>query len=135
MMEHVQNTISFHGRHVEAPGDQREPGKYSCPMHPEIRQKHPGSCPKCGMALELVIPAPTAVKTEYVCPMHPQISRSGPGNCPICGMALERRVTSLQEEESPERADMTRRFWISVMFTVPLLFLAMSGIIPGQPVE
>ena len=46
---------------------------YACPMHPEIRQNHPGSCPKCGMALEPVAPISPASKTEYVCPMHPQI--------------------------------------------------------------
>ncbi len=87
---------------------------YTCPMHPEIRQDHPGSCPKCGMALEPVAPIQPVSKTEYVCPMHPQIVRSEPGNCPICGMTLEPRVVSSGEEASPELADMTRRFWISV---------------------
>ncbi len=112
----------------EAPG-------YTCPMHPEVRQNHPGSCPKCGMALEPVAPAPTAAKTEYVCPMHPEIVRSEPGNCPICGMTLEPRVASAEEGESAELADMTRRFWVSVALALPLLFLAMSEIIPGQPVQ
>jgi P-type Cu+ transporter len=64
---------------------------YTCPMHPEIRQNHPESCPKCGMALESVAPAQPLSKTEDVCPMHPQIVRSEPCNCPICGMTLERR--------------------------------------------
>src|SRR6516164_9064112 len=103
-------------------------------MHPEVRQNHPDSCPKCGMALEPLVPAPTA-NTEYVCPMHPQIVRSESGSCPICGMTLEPRVVSTEEPESAEVADMTRRFWVSVALAVPLLFLAMSEMIPGQPVQ
>ena len=104
-------------------------------MHPEIRQDHPGSCPKCGMALEPVAPIQPVSKTEYVCPMHPQIVRSEPGNCPICGMTLEPRVVSAGEEASPELADMTRRFWISVALTIPLILIEMSDMIPGQPLQ
>ena len=106
---------------------------YTCPMHPEIRQDHPGSCPKCGMALESLAPIQPVSKTEYVCPMHPQIVRSEPGNCPICGMTLEPRVVSAGDEASPELADMTRRFWISVALTLPLIVIEMSDMIPGQP--
>jgi len=108
---------------------------YTCPMHPEIRQEHPGSCPKCGMALEPVAPIQPVSKTEYVCPMHPQIVRSEPGNCPICGMTLEPRVVSAGDEASPELADMTRRFWISVALTVPLVVIEMSDMIPGHPMQ
>jgi Cu+-exporting ATPase len=106
---------------------------YTCPMHPEIRQDHPGSCPKCGMALESLAPIQPVSKTEYVCPMHPQIVRSEPGNCPICGMTLEPRVVSAGDEASPELADMTRRFWISVALALPLIVIEMSDMIPGQP--
>ena len=49
----------------------RKDGEYTCPMHPEVREKNPGACPKCGMALEPLVPAIQAAKTEYVCPMHP----------------------------------------------------------------
>jgi Cu+-exporting ATPase len=105
---------------------------YTCPMHPEVRQDHPGSCPKCGMALEPVAPIQSVSKTEYVCPMHPQIVRSEPGNCPICGMTLEPRVVSAGDEPSPELADMTRRFWISVALTVPLMLIEMSGMMAGR---
>ena len=108
---------------------------YTCPMHPEIRQTHQGSCPKCGMALEPVAPTQPVSKTEYVCPMHPQIVRSEPGNCPICGMTLEPRIANGGAEVSPELAEMTRRFWISVALTVPLIVLEMSDMIPGQPVQ
>jgi Cu+-exporting ATPase len=108
---------------------------YTCPMHSEIRQNQPGSCPKCGMALEPVAPIQPVSKTEYVCPMHPQIVRSEPGNCPICGMTLEPRVVSGGDEASPELADMTRRFWISVALALPLILIEMSDMIPGQPLQ
>lgn len=89
------------------------PVEYTCPMHPEVRQLAPGSCPKCGMALEPAVTAPVAQEIEYTCPMHPQIVRSEPGACPICGMALERREMA-RDEINPELVDMTHRFWISL---------------------
>jgi len=113
----------------------REGDEYTCPMDPEVVQTGPGACPKCGMALEPMTPSFPATKTEYVCPMHPQIVREEPGSCPICGMALEPRVVTLEEEESPELKDMKRRFWASVALTLPVLFLAMSEMIPGQPIQ
>src|SRR2546426_764751 len=70
----------------------------------------------------------------YTCPMHPEIVRDGPGSCPICGMALEPRVVT-GEEENTELIDMKRRFWLSVALTLPLLLLAMSEFIPGDPVR
>src|SRR6266508_2109181 len=113
----------------------REDDEYTCPMDPDVVQTGPGACPKCGMALEPMTPAFPATKTEYVCPMHPQIVRDEPGSCPICGMALEPRVVTLEEEENPELKDMKRRFWVSVALTLPVLFLAMSEMIPGQPIQ
>ena len=99
---------------------------YICPMCPEVKQAGPGPCPKCGMALEPESPALSATKTEYTCPMHPEIVRPGPGSCPICGMALEPRTVTV-EEENPELRDMTRRFWISLALTAPLLAIAMGS--------
>ncbi len=110
-------------------------GRYTCPMHPEVLQNKSGSCPKCGMALELAAPVAPTTKIEYTCPMHPQIVRDKPGNCPICGMALEPRTVSLAEEKNPELVDMTRRFWVSVVLTIPLLLIAMSEFVPGNPFE
>ena len=108
---------------------------YTCPMHPDVRQNNPGPCSKCGMALEpLTVSAPQQ-KIEYTCPMHPQIVRDKPGNCPICGMALEPRTVSLEDEKNPELVDMTRRFWVSVVLTIPLLLIAMSEFIPGNLLE
>ncbi len=107
---------------------------YVCPMCPQVRASKPGPCPSCGMALEPETPLAT-MRTEYTCPMHPEIVRPGPGSCPICGMALEPRTVTAIEEENPELRDMTRRFWISLILTVPLLAIAMVDMLPGMPVE
>jgi Cu+-exporting ATPase len=106
---------------------------YTCPMHPEVRQMGPGTCPKCGMALEPVTPAGT--RQEWVCPMHPQIVRDAPGSCPICGMALEPRTVSGEQGPDPELVDMTRRFWVSLVLTLPLLAGVMGDMLPGQPIR
>jgi P-type Cu+ transporter len=74
-------------------------------------------------------------RMEYTCPMHPEIVRSGPGACPICGMALELRTVTAKEEDNPELRDMTRRFWISALLTVPLLGIAMLDMLPGLAVH
>ena len=102
-------------------------GGYTCPMDPEVHQATPGSCPKCGMALEPVNPVSARPDiTEYVCPMHPQIVRREPGSCPICGMALEPRTVAAREE-NPELDNMTRRFWISTALAVPVFVMAMAA--------
>jgi Cu+-exporting ATPase len=108
---------------------------HTCPMDPEVRQPGPGACPKCGMALEPLDLAATMAKTQYVCPMHPEIIRDAPGSCPLCGMALEPRTVSLTEEINPELEDMTRRFWVGVGLSTPVLLIAMSDMIPGQPLH
>lgn len=86
------------------------------------------------MALEPEIPV-AGTRVEYTCPMHPQIVRPGPGNCPICGMALEPRTVTAQEEDNPELRAMTRRFWVSLALTAPLLAVAMAHMLPGMPMQ
>ena len=71
----------------------------------------------------------------YTCPMHPEIRQKGPGSCPICGMALEPEEISLGDAENPELVDFTRRFKVSATLSIPLFFLAMSDLLPGQPVQ
>ncbi len=107
---------------------------FICPMDPEVRQDHPGSCPKCGMALEPEVPQ-LATKTDYVCPMHPEVVRDAPGSCPICGMALEPRTVTLSDADNPELVDMRRRFWISAALALPLFLIGMSDLIPGAPLQ
>ncbi|HZQ14829.1 MAG TPA: heavy metal translocating P-type ATPase [Pseudolabrys sp.] len=63
----------------------------------------------------------------YTCPMHPEIRRAGPGACPICGMALEPDIATADTGPNPELADMTRRFWIGLVLTVPVFTIEMSG--------
>ncbi len=109
-------------------------GTWTCPMHPEVRQDAPGSCPSCGMALELA--GPPGAKTEWTCPMHPEVRRDEPGACPECGMALEpTTVMGAAEEESPELRDMRRRFIVSVVLALPLVVIAMGdAFLPGEPI-
>jgi len=66
----------------------------------------------------------------YTCPMHPEIVRSEPGSCPICGMALEAKLPSAIEDNA-ELKDMSRRFWVSVALSLPLVILEMSGMLGG----
>ena len=70
-------------------------------------------------------PAPAG--TIYTCPMHPQIRQIGPGNCPICGMTLEPVMVTGETGASPELVDMTRRFWIGLALSAPVLVLEMGG--------
>ncbi|MEP7304019.1 MAG: heavy metal-binding domain-containing protein, partial [Acidobacteriota bacterium] len=116
-----------------AAAETRAEASYICPMDPEVRRKVPGACPKCGMALEPVTPAPTT-RTEWTCPMHPEIVRNEPGSCPICGMALGPRVVTL-EDKNPELNEMTRRFWVSLMVTAPIVAFMVSEFLPGQPLQ
>ena len=120
--------------HAPTPGSKDDATEYTCPMDPEVRQRGPGACPKCGMVLEPAnVTAPTT-RTEYTCPMHPEVVRSEPGACPICGMALEPRVVTA-EEVNPELVDMSRRFWISLILTAPILSLMVSEMLPGRPLQ
>ncbi len=108
---------------------------FTCPMHPEVLEQEPGSCPKCGMALESLRPdAPPA--TKWTCPMHPEVVQDEPGNCPICGMALEPISPSAEPEDDGELRDMTRRFWLAAVFSLPVLVLAMGDmVLPGEPIS
>ena len=63
----------------------------------------------------------------YICPMHPEVRQVGPGSCPICGMALEPEQVSLDQARDPELIDMTRRFWIALLLTLPVFVLEMGG--------
>lgn len=109
------------------------PGLYICPMCPGIESDKPDVCSKCGMALEPSVMPLTAVTTQYICPMHPKVLSDAPGSCPECGMALEPVTISATEPENPELRDMTRRFWMSLMLALPLMVIAMGGLLPGEP--
>jgi heavy metal translocating P-type ATPase len=69
--------------------------------------------------------------TVYTCPMHPEIRQLGPGSCPICGMALEPEIVAADAGPNPELVDMTRRFWVGLVLTVPVFALEMGGHLTG----
>jgi len=111
-----------------------ERSEFTCPMHPEVLQSGPGSCPKCGMALEPVTLSAPASRTEFTCPMHPEVVRDRPGSCPICGMALEPRTVT-EDAANPELIDMTRRFWTALAFSAPILLVMIGDFLPGMPLQ
>ena len=75
--------------------------------------------------------SPMPKGTIYTCPMHPQIRQEGPGNCPICGMALEPLEVTAETGPNLELIDMSRRFWIGLVLTVPVVALEMGGHVPA----
>lgn len=106
--------------------------KYLCPMCPGVESDAPADCPVCGMALERNPSYRTEQKTVYICPMHPEIEQDAPGDCPKCGMNLEPRTIAEEEESDPELDSMHRRFWVALALSIPVMLLAMGGMI-GLP--
>ena len=76
-------------------------------------------------------PAPVAGSGPYTCPMHPEVLQEAPGDCPECGMALEPMTVSADDGKNPELVDMTRRFWLGLVLTIPVFVLAMSHMVPS----
>ncbi len=133
---HHHDAKSGSGQHQDrSPPPAASSGAYVCPMHPEETSERPGDCAKCGMALEPAAPQAPGRQTRWTCPMHPEVVRDEPGECPICGMALEPMEVTAEEDDNPELRDMSRRFWVSVALTVPVVILAMGGLIPGLDLE
>jgi Cu+-exporting ATPase len=139
------HTHEKHDQLEERSAETAEGGRFLvCPMHPGVREEWP-KCPECGIWLEEEQKAPVEARAEkarpvpksggYTCPMHPEIVRDEPGSCPKCGMALEPRTVSAEEESNPELSSMTRRFWVSVILTIPLLAIAMGELIAGNPLS
>lgn len=105
--------------------------KYFCPMCPGVESDKPGSCPKCGMALEINPTWKAGKGLVYTCPMHPEVRQDHPGACPKCGMALEPvSVTEPLQEDNSELSDMQRRFWIGLSLALPVVVLAMGEKLP-----
>jgi Cu+-exporting ATPase len=109
---------------------------FFCPMCEGVESDTPGSCPKCGMPLEVGLANDREKKTEYTCPMHPEIKKDQPGDCPICGMGMEPLQQKEEApEEDPEAKNMKRRFYVGLPLAVVVFLLAMSDHIPGQPLQ
>ncbi|WP_026935292.1 heavy metal translocating P-type ATPase [Christiangramia echinicola] len=134
--------------HIHKPGEAQKKGNQStkkkkknekgngvwyCPMHCEGDKTYdkPGDCPVCGMDLvEEVSTAPQS--TKYTCPMHPEVEKDEPGDCPICGMDLVPKEPEASAEEKSYKK-LLRKFWIAVGFTLPVFIIAMSEMIPNNP--
>jgi P-type Cu+ transporter len=78
-----------------------------------------------------VVPQAMVSAGQYTCPMHPEVISDHPGACPICGMALEPMAPSAGGEDHTELDDLTRRFWIGALLTLPVFLLAMGEMVPG----
>lgn len=119
-----------HHAEIDPATTRARPGQWTCPMDPEIVSDKPADCPKCGMALEQVPVMPG--QTLYTCPMHPEIVEEVPGDCPKCGMPLEPMTpVSGDEHAEQEIRSLSRKFWIGLILTIPVLVLAMGDMIPG----
>ncbi|WP_395074987.1 heavy metal translocating P-type ATPase [Flavobacterium sp.] len=107
--------------------------KYHCPMHCEGDKNYDkaGDCPVCGMNLEKVHDVENS-KTLYTCPMHPEIIKEHSGSCPICGMDLVPMNPSDSENQKTYK-DLVKKMKVAVVFTVPVFAIAMTEMIPNNP--
>lgn len=106
---------------------------YYCPMHCEGDKTYdkPGDCPICGMDL-VEQPLTRKKPLQYTCPMHPEILRNKPGDCPICGMDLvPKEADEIEEDKTYQK--LLKKFKIALVFTLPIFIIAMSEMIPGNP--
>ena len=94
---------------------------------------HHSAASMSGKATATVKAGRNLSRVMHVCPMDPEVRQLGPGSCPKCGMALEPEEISAEEEGNPELDDMTRRFKVSAVLTVPLVALTMLPMLPGFP--
>jgi heavy metal translocating P-type ATPase len=109
-------------------------GIYHCPMNCEGEKnydKH-GDCPVCGMDL-VEQPKLEIGIAEYTCPMHPEVVKDGPGDCPICGMDLLPKEPTESEENKTYKV-LLHKFKIAILFTLPIFIMAMSEMIPDNPI-
>ncbi len=131
--------LGHHPHHHEESGGaptERKLGKpYFCPMCEGVESDKPGDCPKCGMSLERATPKRSQAQAIYTCPMHPEIEQDHPGTCPKCGMELEPKYSTGEDDaDDSELQSMTRRLWIAVALSVPVLLLAMLPMV-NVPVD
>ncbi|MAP81524.1 MAG: copper-translocating P-type ATPase [Aequorivita sp.] len=118
----------------EKKANQSTTGTFYCPMHCEGEKTYdkPGDCPVCGMDLVEEVNTIINTVTEYTCPMHPEVIKDEPGDCPICGMDLVPKEVD-ETAESKSYKLLLKKFWIAVAFTFPIFIIAMSEMIPNNP--
>jgi heavy metal translocating P-type ATPase len=112
--------------------NRQQSGTFYCPMHCEGDKTYdkPGDCPVCGM--DLVAEVQTTNSSIYTCPMHPEIEKKGKGDCPICGMELIPKEAD-ESAELKTYKKLFKKFWFAVAFTLPIFLIAMSDMLPNNP--
>ncbi|APQ19260.1 heavy metal translocating P-type ATPase [Maribacter hydrothermalis] len=111
-------------------------GTFYCPMHCEGEKTYsaPGDCPVCGMDLVEEANAVNTKVEQYTCPMHPEVISDEPGDCPVCGMDLVPKQADVSAEEKSYQK-LLSKFKIAVGFTLPIFIIAMSEMIPNNPLQ
>ncbi len=132
---HKSDAEMHHHKHTEkSKSGNKGNGTFYCPMHCEGDKTYekPGDCPVCGM--DLVEEQNISAKTseQWTCPMHPGVVKDEPGACPICGMDLVPLQPDLTAEEKPYKK-LLKKFWIALVFTLPIFIIAMSEMVPNNP--
>ncbi len=134
-------TIHAPGSHSHASEEKKEAkpkgkgtGTFYCPMHCEGDKTYdkPGDCPVCGMDLVEEQNLSAVASEQWTCPMHPEVIKDEPGPCPICGMDLVPLEPDLSAEEKSYNK-LLKKFWIAIAFTLPIFLIAMSEMIPNNP--
>ncbi len=124
---HNGTNYYFCSRHCVARFE-ADPGKYVSPdAQPDVHS----CCGSKSARPPQSLPHSSSEAVEYTCPMHPEVVQDGPGTCPKCGMALEPMIPQAGVEDDTELSDMTRRFRIAAILTVPVFVLAMAPMVPG----
>lgn len=137
-LEGSNYSIRLPSEHIHAQEHKAKPtstgsGVWYCPMHCEAEKTYvkPGDCPVCGM--DLVEEANLKQTSgKYTCPMHPEVVKDEPGACPTCGMEL----VPMDADESAENKtykNLLSKFWIASGFTIPIFLIAMSEMLPSNP--
>jgi len=132
-------SIHAHGHHQPPKKKEKKTvsngnGTFYCPMQCEGDKTYdkPGDCPVCGMDLVEEQNSATSSKQQWTCPMHPEVVQDGPGSCPKCGMNLVPKEPEASAEEKTYKK-LLKKFWIAVAFTLPIFLIAMSEMIPNNP--
>lgn len=132
------HNLREHHHHSEPKQHDKPKGKgtgvFYCPMHCEGDKTYDkaGDCPVCGMDLVEEQNLSTSNTEQWTCPMHPEIVQDEAGSCPICGMDLVPIQPDLSSEEKTYKK-LSKKFWIAIVFTLPIFIIAMSEMIPNNP--
>ena len=130
----IHNIDDLPKAEVEIKKKEKGNGTFYCPMHCEGEKTYDkaGDCPVCGMDLVEEQKSGASNSEQWTCPMHPEIIRDEPGACPICGMDLVPMEADSSAEEKTYKK-LLKKLWLSVIFTLPIFLMAMSEMIPNNP--